>query len=68
MRRLIDSEAAFLAATNVGREHKARFKKIIDVLEKVGDENVLSSKDGGRLYSDFFDILADALKTPSSCT
>jgi GntR family transcriptional repressor for pyruvate dehydrogenase complex len=62
VRRLIDSEAAFLAATNVGREHKARFKKIIDVLEKVGDENVLSSKDGGRLYSDFFDILADATK------
>jgi len=62
VRRLIDSEAAYLAALNVGKEQKSRFGKIIDVLEKVGDENVLSSKEGGRLYSDFFDILADATR------
>jgi len=62
VRRLIDSEAALLAANNVGKEQKSRFKRIIDVLEKIGDEHVLSSKEGGRLYSDFFDILADATK------
>ncbi|HNY67075.1 MAG TPA: GntR family transcriptional regulator, partial [Deltaproteobacteria bacterium] len=62
VRRLIDSEAALLAANNVGKDQKSRFKKIIDMLEKIGDEKVLSSKEGGRLYSDFFDILADATK------
>lgn len=62
VRRLIDSEAAHLAAKNLGKEQKARFKKIVDFLDKVGEENVLSSKEGGRLYSDFFDILADSTR------
>ena len=62
VRRLIDSEAASLAATNVSKEQKARFKKITDMLDKIGVDHVLSSKEGGRLYSDFFDILADATK------
>mgnify|MGYP000251930858 CR=1 FL=1 len=62
VRRLIDSEAASLAAQNVSKEQKRRFKKIIDVLEIIGEERVLSSKEGGRLYSDFFDILADSTK------
>jgi GntR family transcriptional repressor for pyruvate dehydrogenase complex len=62
VRRLIDSEAAFLAASNFSKEQKSRFRKIITFLEQVGDENVLSSKEGGRLYSDFFDILADSTR------
>ncbi len=62
VRRIIDSEAAFLAAKNVGKEQKARFKKIIDTLDRIGAENILLSKEGGRLYSDFFDILADATR------
>lgn len=62
VRRLIDSEAASLAAKNVAKEQKSRFKKIITVLEKIGEENVLTSKEGGILYSDFFDILADSTK------
>jgi GntR family transcriptional repressor for pyruvate dehydrogenase complex len=62
VRRLIDSEAASLAARNVAKEQKNRFKKIIDMLNKIGEEDVLLSKDGGRLYSDFFDILADSTK------
>ncbi|MGC9324808.1 MAG: FadR/GntR family transcriptional regulator [Desulfomonilia bacterium] len=62
VRRLIDSEAASLAAQNVSKEQKRRFKKIIDVLNQIGEESVLSSKEGGRLYSDFFDILADSTK------
>jgi GntR family transcriptional repressor for pyruvate dehydrogenase complex len=62
VRRLIDSEAAYLAANNVGKEQKNRFKKIITALELIGDENVLASKEGGRLYSDFFDILADSTR------
>ena len=62
VRRLIDSEAALLAANNVGKDQKNRFKKIITVLEQIGDETVLSSKEGGRLYSDFFDILADSTR------
>jgi GntR family transcriptional repressor for pyruvate dehydrogenase complex len=62
VRRLIDSEAAFLAAKNVSKEQKSRFKKIINVLNKIGEENVLLSKEGGILYSDFFDILADSTR------
>ncbi len=62
VRRLIDSEAAYLAANNVGKEQKNRFKKIITALEQIGDENVLASKEGGRLYSDFFDIMADSTR------
>ncbi len=62
VRRLIDSEAALLAAKNVSKEQKSRFKKIIGILDKIGEENILTSKEGGILYSDFFDILADSTK------
>ena len=62
VRRLIDSEAAFLAARNVSKDQKNRFKKIITILNKIGEENILLSKEGGILYSDFFDILADSTR------
>ena len=62
VRRLIDSEAAYLAAMNVSKEQKRRFKKIIDRLSVIGADKVLVSKEGGKLYSDFFDILADSTK------
>ena len=62
VRRLIDSEAAYLAAKNVSKEQKNRFKKIIAVLDKIGVENILTSKEGGILYSDFFDIMTDSTK------
>lgn len=62
VRRLIDSEAAYLAAKNVSKEQKNRFKKIIAVLDKIGVEKILTSKEGGILYSDFFDIMADSTR------
>ena len=62
VRRLIDSEAAYLAAKNVSKEQKNRFKKIITVLDKIGVEKILTSKEGGILYSDFFDIMTDSTK------
>ncbi|HVN72442.1 MAG TPA: FadR/GntR family transcriptional regulator [Desulfomonilia bacterium] len=62
VRRLIDSEAASLAAKNVSKEQKSRFKRITTVLDKIGADEVLTSKEGGKLYSDFFDIMADSTK------
>jgi GntR family transcriptional repressor for pyruvate dehydrogenase complex len=62
VRRLIDSEAAYLAANNVSKDQKNRFKKIINILDKVGHDKILTSKEGGILYSDFFDIMADSTK------
>jgi GntR family transcriptional repressor for pyruvate dehydrogenase complex len=62
VRRLIDSEAAYLAARNVSRVQKKRFRQLIESISKIGAENVLGSKEGGKLYSDFFDILADSTK------
>ena len=62
VRRLIDSEAAYLAAKNVSKEQKRRFKKLVDSISDIGAETVLTSKEGGKLYSNFFDILADSTK------
>ena len=45
VRRLIDSEAAYLAAMNVTKEQKKRFKKIIDRLSVIGADKVLVSKE-----------------------
>lgn len=62
VRRLIDSEAAYLAAQNVSKEQKRRFKALIDRINEIGNDEVLTSKEGGKLYSNFFDILADSTK------
>jgi len=62
VRRLIDSEAAYLAANNVTKEQKRRFKKLVDSIGDIGVDTVLTSKEGGKLYSNFFDILADSTK------
>ena len=62
VRRLIDSEAAYLAARNVSKDQRKRFKKLVDRIAEIGPESVLTSKEGGKLYSDFFDILADSTK------
>ncbi len=62
VRRLIDSEAAYLAAKNAAKDQKKRFNKLVERIGSIGSENVLTSKEGGKLYSDFFDILADATR------
>ncbi|HQI00992.1 MAG TPA: FadR/GntR family transcriptional regulator [Deltaproteobacteria bacterium] len=62
VRRLIDSEAASLAAKNASKDQKKRFDKILERIGVIGTDNVLTSKEGGKLYSDFFDILADSTK------
>ena len=62
VRRLIDSEAAYLAAKNVTKEQKKRFLKLIDRIGDIGADSVLTSKEGGVLYSKFFDILAETTK------
>ncbi|HHO75978.1 MAG TPA: FadR family transcriptional regulator [Deltaproteobacteria bacterium] len=62
VRRLIDSEAAYLAAKNVTKEQKKRFLKLIDRIGDVGADSILASNEGGLLYSKFFDILAETTK------
>lgn len=62
VRRLIDSEAAYLAAKNAAKDQKKRFNKLVDRIANIGAENVLTSKEGGVLYSDFFDILAESTR------
>jgi GntR family transcriptional regulator, transcriptional repressor for pyruvate dehydrogenase complex len=62
VRRLIDSEAAYLAAKNVSKDQKKRFTRLIEKIADIGSDKVLMSKEGGKLYSDFFDILADSTK------
>lgn len=62
VRRLIDSEAAYLAAKNVSKDQKKRFNKLVERIGTIGPDSVLTSKEGGKLYSDFFDILADSTK------
>lgn len=62
VRRLIDSEAAYLAAKNVSKDQKKRFTRLVERIGTIGSDNVLTSKEGGKLYSDFFDILADSTR------
>jgi GntR family transcriptional repressor for pyruvate dehydrogenase complex len=62
VRRIIDSEAAYLAARNAAKDQKKRFVKLIESIGAIGADNVLTSKEGGKLYSDFFDILADSTR------
>ncbi len=62
VRRLIDSEAAYLAAKNAAKDQKKRFARLIESINAIGQNNVLTSKEGGKLYSDFFDILADSTR------
>jgi GntR family transcriptional repressor for pyruvate dehydrogenase complex len=60
VRRLIDSEAARMAAQNATKSQIALLKRFKTEAEKMGVTTLLLSKDGGRLYARFYDDLADA--------
>jgi len=62
VRRLIDAEAAYLAAQNVTEEQSEKFDKLVKYIEGVCIDDILVTKDTGKLYSEFFGILADSTK------
>ncbi len=67
VRRLIDSEAAILLQRML-----PKIRRSVSTSSWRGSgisvsENVLTSKEGGRLYSDFFDILADSTREHHLC-
>ena len=60
VRRIIDSEAASMAAQNATKSQIAMLKRFKTEADKMGASSLLLSKDGGRLYARFYDDLADA--------
>ncbi len=60
VRRLIDSEAARMAALNATKSQVALLKRFKSEADKLGIPALLLSKEGGKLYARFYDDLADA--------
>jgi GntR family transcriptional regulator, transcriptional repressor for pyruvate dehydrogenase complex len=60
VRRVIDSEAARMAALHANRSQIASLKKFKTDAERIGIENLVSTRDGGKLYARFYSDLADA--------
>jgi len=60
VRRLIDSEAARMATLNASKAQLAYLKKFKTEMEKLGIENLINMKEGGKLYARFYNDLADA--------
>lgn len=62
VRRIIEAEAAYLAATNATPDHIQEMKDLSRRAQAIGVETLLDTKEGGVIYSRFFDILADATR------
>ncbi|MCX7677904.1 MAG: FadR family transcriptional regulator [Spirochaetes bacterium] len=60
VRRIIDSEAAALAATNATREQIEDLVSFLREVELIGVDEVVQKREGGRLYAKFYNDLADA--------
>jgi GntR family transcriptional regulator, transcriptional repressor for pyruvate dehydrogenase complex len=60
VRRIIDSEAASMAARRATRAQIANLKKFKTDAEKMGIQNLVSSWEGGKLYARIYNDLADA--------
>jgi len=60
VRRIIDSEAAGMAARRATRSQIANLKKIRNEAERIGGPGLVASSEGGRLYARFYNDLADA--------
>ena len=60
VRRIIDSEAARMAALNAAKTQIALLKKFKTETEKFGVPNLVSMSEGGKLYARFYNDLADA--------
>ncbi len=60
VRRLIDSEAAALAAAKATKEQIEGLLTFVSEVESLGVENIVEKREGGRLYAKFYNDLADA--------
>lgn len=60
VRRIIDSEAARLAARHSTKRQLAKLKMLKRDMEMIGIQNVLSTREGGKIYARFYNDLADA--------
>lgn len=60
VRRIIDSEAACMAALHATKHQVANLKKFKTDAERIGIQNLVNTKEGGKLYARFYNDLADA--------
>lgn len=60
VRRIIEAEAAYLAANNASLEQIKQIKGIFKQIQKIGPNIIINTKEGGTLYARFFDLLAYA--------
>lgn len=59
VRRIIDSEAARMAALRGTKPQIASLKKFKTDVERIGIQNLVNTKEGGKLYARFYNDLAD---------
>lgn len=60
VRRIIDSEAARMAAQHATRSQIARLRRFKSDVEELGIPNLVATRDGGKLYAKIYNDLADA--------
>lgn len=60
LRRILDSEAAALAAERATKDQIAKLYKFREELEKMGVENMIHEREGGKLYAQFYNNLYEA--------
>jgi len=60
VRRIIESEAAYLAANNASREQIKQIRDMFKQATKINLDIIINTKEGGIFYTRFFDLLADA--------
>jgi len=58
--RIIDAEAAYLAAKNASLEQIKQIKELFKEARKIDPNNIINVKKGGIIYTRFFDLLSDA--------
>ncbi|TFH38465.1 MAG: FadR family transcriptional regulator [Chrysiogenales bacterium] len=60
VRRIIDSEAARMAALTATRSQIARLRRFKTDAEKIGIANLVATREGGKLYARIYNDLADS--------
>ncbi|PKL38314.1 MAG: hypothetical protein CVV44_10510 [Spirochaetae bacterium HGW-Spirochaetae-1] len=60
VRRIVDSEAARMAAEKATKAQIANLKNFHTDVDKIGIDNLLNVREGGKLYARFYSDLADA--------
>lgn len=60
VRRIIDSEAASMAARSATRTQITGLKKFRTEAEKIGVNSLIETREGGKLYARIYNALADA--------